>query len=123
MEKEQLIAAGEAAFGKRWQTELSEALGVSVRTVRYWVVGKNKIPAKLSADIVLILKHRQKKISEAITMATEKFLMNPETGSVDTEENWLSEMSAWDENPDECRRQFRSLVEVVKDQSGEWRPV
>ena len=89
MEKEQLIAAGEAAFGKRWQTELSEALGVSVRTVRYWVVGKNKIPAKLSADIVLILKRRQKEIAEAITMATEKFLMNPETGSVDTEENWL----------------------------------
>lgn len=40
--------------------------------------------------------------------------MNPFTGSVDTEENWLAEMPTWDEDPEECKRQFDTLVEVVK---------
>ncbi|UAN18597.1 MULTISPECIES: helix-turn-helix domain-containing protein [Enterobacter] len=120
MDKNQLIAAGEAAFGSRWQTDMAEALGVSDRTVRKWVSGDNRIPAKLSADIVIMLKNRKFKIEEAIAMTTEKFLMNPVTGSVDTEENWLSEMPSWDEDPAECQRQFDTLIEVEKTQNGEW---
>ncbi|AUB47402.1 Uncharacterised protein [Klebsiella pneumoniae] len=53
-------------------------------------------------------------------MTTEKFLMNPFTGSVDTEENWLAEMPTWDEDPEECKRQFDTLVEVVKNEDGDW---
>lgn len=54
-------------------------------------------------------------------MATEKFLMNPFTGSVDTEENWLSEMPTWDDDPKECQRQFDTLIEVTKNDNGELR--
>lgn len=120
MKKEQLIAAGIAAFGKRWQTDISEALGVSDRTVRNWVSGKYMIPSTVSADIVLILKQRKNEIDEAISMTTETFLMNPFTGSVDTKDNWLAEMPTWDEDPAECQRQFDSLVEVIKDENGDW---
>lgn len=120
MKKETLIAAGEAAFGPRWQTDIAEALGVSDRTVRNWISGKYQIPSTISADIVLILNRRKTEIEEAITMTTEKFLMNPATGSVDTEENWLAEMTSWDEDPEECQRQFDTLIEVVKDKNGDW---
>ena len=120
MKKQQLIAAGFAAFGDRWQTDIANALGVSDRTIRNWVSGKYQIPSTVSADIVIILNRRKAEIIEAIAMATEKFLMNPFTGSVDTEENWLSEMSSWDEDPKECQRQFDTLIEVVKNEHGDW---
>lgn len=128
MTKDQLIAAGVAAFGPRWQTETALALGVSGRTVRNWVSGKYQIPSTLSADIVLILNRRKAEIEKAIAMTTEKFLMNPMTGSVDTEENWLAEMPSWsvddelsdEEASKERQRQFSTLFEVVRDESGDW---
>lgn len=58
-------------------------------------------------------------------MKIERYLMNPATGTVDTEENWTAEMSAWtflDEDGDEVKSEedFDELVEVVKDENGEW---
>ena len=47
----------------------------------------------------------------------EIYLMNVATGSVDTKENWLSEIDSWGDNAQE---QFDSLVEVVKNKNGEW---
>ena len=47
----------------------------------------------------------------------ETYLMNPATGSVDTKDNWLSEMASWEGDID---AQFDSLVEVAKDGSGDW---
>lgn len=120
MNRIKFIAAGKAAFGPRWQTDIASMLGISDRTVRNWVSGKYCIPSTVSADIVLILKKRQAEIAEAIVMCTEKFLMNPETGSVDTEENWLAEMPGWSDDKEECRRQFDALTEVVKNESGDW---
>lgn len=38
------------------------------------------------------------------------YLMNPHTGSVDTEENWRAEMPGWGDTAEE---QFKSLIEVV----------
>jgi hypothetical protein len=47
--------------------------------------------------------------------------MNPATGSVDTEENWLAEMKFWEENDGIDRKtQFKSLIEVIKDKEGNW---
>ncbi len=58
----------------------------------------------------------------------EKYLMNIGTGSVDTEENWKAEMSGWPcmvdgvevFDPEDQQRQFDSLVEVVKEENGDW---
>lgn len=51
-----------------------------------------------------------------------KMLMNPHTGSVDTAENWMAEMSTWETNDEgkTPQEQFDSLVEVVQDEEGNW---
>lgn len=51
-----------------------------------------------------------------------KYLMNTATGSVDTEENWLAEMPTWEceEGQPTREEQFAALVEVVKDEAGDW---
>lgn len=55
-------------------------------------------------------------------MTKETYLMNPYTGSVDTRENWLLEMNKWETNQNGLtpQQQFSALVEVIKDESGEW---
>lgn len=121
MNKDKFIAAGKAAFGERWQTDMAVALDVSDRAVRAWVAGKYQLPNTISADVKIILERRMEEIKEAIDMVVEKFLMNPETGSVDTEGNWLAEMPQWEEsNGRTPQEQFDSLIEVVKDASGQW---
>lgn len=62
-----------------------------------------------------------------------KFLMQINTGSVDTEENWLAEMPSWPDFTESSydgvgesvelktrQEQFDSLIEVVKDENGDW---
>lgn len=44
-------------------------------------------------------------------------LMNPRTGSVDTEENWLAEMPTWEGDQ---HTQFNTLIEVKQDENGDW---
>jgi|TARA_Y100001951_G_C11294393_1_gene274507 hypothetical protein len=46
-----------------------------------------------------------------------KYLMNPATGSVDTEENWLAEMLTWEGDQ---QAQFDALIEVEQTESGDW---
>ena len=48
---------------------------------------------------------------------TERYLMNLVTGSVDTESQWLSDMTTWE---GDAQEQFDSLVEVVKNTYGDW---
>jgi len=48
---------------------------------------------------------------------TERYLMNLVTGSVDTESQWLSDMTTWE---GDAQEQFESLVEVVKNTDGDW---
>lgn len=119
---EKLIAAGEAAFGNQWQTDISRALGVNVRTVRSWLSGKYQMPSLIFADITKILEERKLLIDEVLKMTKETYLMNPVTGSVDTKENWLSEMPEWETNQDglTAQQQFDTLIEVVKDKNGDW---
>lgn len=55
-------------------------------------------------------------------MITEKFLMNPLTGSVATEDEWLAEMPTWETTSDGLtpQQQLDTLIEVVKDKDGHW---
>lgn len=53
----------------------------------------------------------------------QKMLMNPATGSVDTEENWIAEMKDWETATGQTQQeQFDSLEEVVLNEKGEWIP-
>ncbi|TNL01040.1 hypothetical protein CYD30_28380 [Kosakonia cowanii] len=74
MTRDQFIAAGQAAFGKQWQTEISEELGVSSKTVRNWVAGKYNIPP-IERELIEVLKRRTKQIDEQISALTEEMKM------------------------------------------------
>lgn len=65
MNKELLIKTGEAAFGINWQTDLAKRLGVSARSVRYWVSGERQVP-NLNAELVILLNERKAKIDSVI---------------------------------------------------------
>jgi len=52
-----LIAAGEALFGSRWQTDLAKAIGVNDRTVRRWAL-KEEVPSQGVLDDLLPLFDR-----------------------------------------------------------------
>ncbi len=50
---------GLALFGPAWQTALADALGVSDRTIRYWVGGKD-IPEGVWGDLAAVCRKRGK---------------------------------------------------------------
>ncbi len=48
------VRLGHALYGPSWQHAMAEALGVSPRTVRYWVAGR-AIPASVWGDVDALL--------------------------------------------------------------------
>jgi hypothetical protein len=63
-----LKAAGEALYGRQWQTPLSRDLGVTDRTVRNWVVGVNR-PPDLADRILPLLRARAEHLAYVIALA------------------------------------------------------
>lgn len=57
MTRDQLITCGAALYGRHWQTDLAEALGVTARTIRRWVAG-DPIPPGAAAIIPIIMRDR-----------------------------------------------------------------
>ena len=60
----------------------------------------------------------------------EIYLMNPETGSVDTVEGWISDMEStapdyegWGDSREEAIEQINGLCEVRKTEDGTWEEV
>lgn len=63
-----LRVAGEALYGRQWQTPLSRDLGVSDRTVRNWAVGVNR-PVDLTERILPLLRTRAEHLAHIIALA------------------------------------------------------
>lgn len=59
MHPSDLIKLGEMLHGERWQTALSLDLGVSDRTMRYWVAGKHQIPQGAIDDLLILAAAKQ----------------------------------------------------------------
>lgn len=57
MSPELLREAGEALFGRQWQTALAEALGVADRTVRRWAAGQ-PVPPGAQAELLALMEAR-----------------------------------------------------------------
>ena len=55
---ELLRRIGENLYGPRWQTDLSNALGVNDRSMRRWVSGEDRIPEGVWRDIRLHVESR-----------------------------------------------------------------
>ena len=62
MDIKQLKQMGRLLCGAGWQTELSELLDVSDRTVRRWVAGDSEIPAGVKTKMIELLRKRKDEI-------------------------------------------------------------
>jgi len=58
-----LIAAGEALYGPRWQSDLALDLGRTYRTVLRWVDGTTPVPADIPEQIGRLLRARRTRIA------------------------------------------------------------
>ncbi len=63
-----LKAAGEALYGRQWQSPLSRDLGVTDRTIRNWAAGANR-PNDLIERIVPLLQARQTQVINVLALA------------------------------------------------------
>lgn len=63
-----LKVAGEALYGRQWQTPLSRDLGVTDRTIRNWVAGINR-PADLCDRLLPHLHARADHLTTVIALA------------------------------------------------------
>lgn len=66
--QELLVQCGEALWGPRWQTDLSEALDVSDRQVRRWISG-NPIPPGVFVDLMRIMQERAQTLEDLTAQA------------------------------------------------------
>lgn len=60
-----LASVGELLFGPCWQSALAQALGVSDRTMRYWIAGRT-VPAGVRGDLVALMRNRIGALAEAM---------------------------------------------------------
>ncbi len=67
-DEELLRLAGEALFGRQWQTPLARELGVTDRTIRNWAGGVNR-PPDFMTRIVPILQVHAKNLAQVIALA------------------------------------------------------
>lgn len=67
-EEDILKIAGEALYGRQWQTPLSRDLGVTDRTVRNWTAGVNR-PADLAERLLPHLLSRANHLTHVIALA------------------------------------------------------
>lgn len=70
-----LRIAGEALYGRRWQTPLSRDLGVSDRTIRNWAAGQG-CPSDLPGRLLPILRQRDESVVHLITTLETRALGN-----------------------------------------------
>ena len=75
---DELVIAGRALYGDRWQTELSKALGLSdPRRIRQWLSDKEKsnyrgIPKGIWEDIFKLLEERGEEIRETLAFLRDR---------------------------------------------------
>lgn len=70
MNRDLFIRAGEAICGPLWQREIARRLGVSERSVRYWVAGR-AIPDGVWADLRAVAEKQRQELSELIQILAD----------------------------------------------------
>jgi len=70
---QRLIDIGQALYGERWQTDLSNALQLSsVRRVRQWLNNERAIPGNIWADIERLIHDRNAQINQALEIISKR---------------------------------------------------
>lgn len=53
-----LVECGQALYGQQWQSALARDLGVSDRTMRRWASASADVPARIGADLLVLVQQR-----------------------------------------------------------------
>jgi hypothetical protein len=61
--KDLIRAVGEALWGSRWQTDMSDALGVGDRTVRRWAAGETEPAPGVWHELLKAIEARQAQLA------------------------------------------------------------
>ena len=64
MDGDLIRRTGEALYGPHWQTDLANDLGVSYRTMRYWMTGAREPRAGVFVDLLRIVTERQSDLDQ-----------------------------------------------------------
>jgi transposase-like protein len=56
--KKMLEIVGTSLYGQQWQSSLARELNVNDRTMRRWACGETPPPARLSAELLQIVRAR-----------------------------------------------------------------
>jgi hypothetical protein len=52
---------GKALYGSDWQTDMARGLGVSSRSVRYWLAGR-PLPADMPERVLVLIDKREQEL-------------------------------------------------------------
>jgi len=76
---EELEAAGNALFGERWQTPMTQALDLTDSSrIRQWMTRRRPMPAGIRNDVVRLLRARS---AETAALADKLEIKEPATAS------------------------------------------
>jgi hypothetical protein len=68
-----LKTAGEALYGRDWQSAIARDLGVSARMVRFWAAGERKAPEDRLRAVKVLLARREVDVAAVWEKFEEKF--------------------------------------------------
>jgi hypothetical protein len=60
------VRVGEALYGAFWQEQMAAALGISSRSVRYWLAGRYDIPVGVWGELRALALERQEELRDLI---------------------------------------------------------
>ena len=69
---ELIKSVGPALFGRNWQSELADWLGVNRRTIRRWMSGEDEPRAVMWTELLDITQERHAQLSEMIEAIAER---------------------------------------------------
>jgi hypothetical protein len=69
-ERALFVRIGSALYGEQWQEAIARDLGVSGRSVRYWLAGRHAIPPGLWGELRALIVARQKELGEIVDRLT-----------------------------------------------------
>lgn len=65
------IQIGMKLFGRGWQTDIAEQLGVAPRTVRRWIAGERSMPEDISLRVHRVIDKRALDLQAAERIASK----------------------------------------------------
>jgi hypothetical protein len=66
-----IVAAGEALYGKRWQTAMAESIGISKQLLNFIVAGDRQVTDKVEDQVVEALSREIERLGKTANKLSE----------------------------------------------------